>query len=141
MIGLVIVTHGALGQELLKTAEFIVGGLEGCLAVPIDGVRSPESLREAVGAAIRALDRGAGVLVLTDMFGGTPSNISLSFLEEGRVEVLSGVNLPMLLKAVQLRDRSVLSEAAQSVGGYGRKSINVAGELLGQGPLEPQRDL
>ena len=133
MIGLVIVTHGSLGQELLKTAEFIIGGLEGCLTVSIDSVRSPESLREAVGAAIEALDKGAGVLVLTDMFGGTPSNISLSFLAEGRVEVLSGVNLPMLLKAVQLRERSVLSEAAQIIGDYGRKSINVAGELLGQG--------
>jgi PTS system mannose-specific IIA component len=66
------------------------------------------------------------------MFGGTPSNISLSFLEDGQVEVLSGVNLPMLLKAVQLREKSVLSEFAQNIGEYGRKSINVAGELLGQ---------
>ena len=132
MIGLVIVTHGSLGQELLKTAEFIIGGLEGCLAVPIDGTRSPETLREAVGAAIRAMEKGAGVLVLTDMFGGTPSNISLSFLAEGRVEVLTGVNLPMLLKAVQIRDRTPLAEAAQSIGDSGRKSINVAGELLGQ---------
>jgi len=133
MIGLVLVTHGTLGHELLKTAEFIIGGLEGCLAVSIDSVRSPESLREAVGAAIAALDKGDGVLVLTDMFGGTPSNISLSFLETDRVEVLSGANLPMLLKAVQLRDRALLSEAAQAIGECGRKSINVAGELLGQG--------
>jgi len=137
MIGLVIVTHGSLGHEILKTAEFIIGGLEGCLTVSIDSVRSPESLREAVGVAIRTLDKGDGVLVLTDMFGGTPSNISLSFLEDGRVEVLSGVNLPMLLKAVQLRERSVLSEAAQAIGEYGRKSINVAGDLLGQ-RLGPQ---
>jgi len=86
MIGLLIVTHGSLGQEILKTAEFIIGVLEGCLTVSIDSARSPEFLRESVGTAIRALDKGAGVLVLTDMFGGTPSNISLSFLEEGRVE-------------------------------------------------------
>ena len=132
MIGLIIVTHGSLGQELLKTAEFIIGGLEGCLTVSIDSVSSPESQRESVSAAIRALDRGAGILILTDMFGGTPSNISLSFLAEGRVEILSGVNLPMLLKAVQLRDRVLLAEAAQTIGEYGRKSINVAGELLGQ---------
>ena len=132
MIGLLIVTHGSLGQEILKTAEFIIGVLEGCLTVSIDSARSPEFLRESVGTAIRALDKGAGVLVLTDMFGGTPSNISLSFLEEGRVEILSGVNLPMLLKAVQLREKSALSEAAQSVGEYGRKSINVAGDLLSQ---------
>ena len=131
MLGLVIVTHGSLGQELLKTAELIVGGLEGCLAVAIEGTRSPEALRESVGAAIKALDKGAGVLVLTDMFGGTSTNISLSFLEEGRVEVLTGVNLPMVLKAVQLRDRTPLAEAAQAVGDSGRKSINVTGELLG----------
>ena len=132
MIGLVIVTHGSLGQELLKTAEFIIGGLEGCLTVAIDGTRSPEDLREAVGAAIKTLDKGSGVLLLTDMFGGTPSNISLAFLEEGRVEVLTGVNLPMLLKAIQLRDKTPLAEAAQLVGDSGRKSINVAGELLGK---------
>lgn len=132
MIGLVIVTHGTLGQELLKTAEYIVGGLEGCLTVSIDVARSPEAMRDSIGGAIKALDRGLGVLVLTDMFGGTPSNLSLSFLEKDRVEVLSGVNLPMLLKAVQLRDKGTLAEAAQTVGDYGRKSINVAGELLGR---------
>ncbi|MDR3037829.1 MAG: hypothetical protein LBV21_00815 [Candidatus Adiutrix sp.] len=135
MIGLIIVTHGSLGQELLKTAEYIVGGLEGCLTVSIDGARSPESMREAIGFAIKTLDKGSGALILTDMFGGTPSNISLSFLAAGRVEVLTGVNLPMLLKAVQLRDKAPLAEVAQTVGAYGRKSINVAGELLaGAGP-------
>ncbi|UQZ88513.1 PTS fructose transporter subunit IIA [Deltaproteobacteria bacterium Smac51] len=133
MIGIVIVTHGLLGQEVLKTAEFIVGSLDGCVTVSIDGVRSPDSMRQSIGEAIKRVNRGSGVLVLTDMFGGTPSNISLSFLEEGRVEVLTGVNLPMLIKAVQLRDKSTLAEAAQSISEHARKSITVAGELLGSG--------
>ncbi len=131
MIGIVIVTHGLLGQEILKTAEFIVGGLDACATVSVDGSRGPDALRQAVDEAIRHVDRGVGVLVLTDMFGGTPSNISLAFLEEGRVEVLTGVNLPMLIKAVQLRDKSGLTATAQTIGDYARKSINVAGELLG----------
>lgn len=131
MIGIVIVSHGLLGQEILKTAEFIVGGLDGCATVSIDGSKGPEAIRKIIGEAIRSVDRGSGVLVLTDMFGGTPSNISLAFLEPGRVEVLTGVNLPMLIKAIQLRDKSGLAEAAQTIGEYSRKSITVAGELLG----------
>lgn len=131
MIGIVIVTHGLLGQEILKTAEFIVGGLDGCATVSIDGSKGPEALRQIIGEAIRNADRGSGVLVLTDMFGGTPSNISLAFLEPGRVEVLTGANLPMLIKAIQLREKPGLAEAAQTIGEYSRKSITVAGELLG----------
>ncbi len=131
MIGIVIVTHGLLGQEVLKTAEFIVGSLENCATVSIDGSRGPDSMRETIREAIEGVAKGHGVLVLTDMFGGTPSNISLSFLEPGRVEVLTGVNLPMLIKAVQVRDKMNLSDAAQTIGEYSRKSITVAGELLG----------
>lgn len=131
MIGIVIVTHGFLGPEILKTAEFIVGSLEGCATVSIDGSKSPEAVKKAISTAIGEVNRGQGVLVLTDMFGGTPSNISLAFLEEGKVEVLTGVNLPMLIKAVQIRDKSTLGEAAQIIGEYGRRSITVAGELLG----------
>lgn len=134
MIGIVIVTHGNLGREILKTAEFIVGSLENCQTVSIDGERGPDAIRQSVSQAIAAVNKGRGVLVLTDMFGGTPSNISLSFLETGKVEVLTGVNLPMLIKAVQLREKSELAEAAQVIGDYSRKSINVAGELLGGGP-------
>ncbi|MDR1043979.1 MAG: PTS sugar transporter subunit IIA [Candidatus Adiutrix sp.] len=138
MIGIVIVSHANLAQELLKTAEFIVGGLEACATVSVDSGRGPEAIREAVGEAIGGVERGQGVLILTDMFGGTPSNISLSFLEEGRVEVLSGVNLPMLIKAVQIRDKTSLAEAAQTIGEYARRSINAAGELLGGSP--PQKN-
>jgi len=131
MIGIVIVTHGLLAQEILKTAEFIIGSLEGCATVSIDGSKGPEATRQDISGAIESVSKGAGVLVLTDMFGGTPSNISLSFLEEGRVEVLTGVNLPMLIKAVQVRDKAALAEAAQTIGDYARKSITVAGEILG----------
>ena len=131
MLGIVIVTHGRLGQEMLKTAEFIVGSLEGCRTVSIEGDRGPDAMRQAIAEAIEAANKGGGVLVLTDMFGGTPSNISLSFLEEGRVEVLTGVNLPMLIKAVQLRENGSLAEVAQAIGEYSRKSITVAGEILG----------
>ena len=134
MIGIVIVTHANLGQEVLKTAEFIVGGLEACATVSVDSSRGPDAIREAIREAIGGVGRGQGVLLLTDMFGGTPSNISLSFLEEGQVEVLSGVNLPMLIKAVQIRDKMGLTEAAQTIGEYGRRSINVAGEILGGPP-------
>lgn len=131
MIGIVIVTHGLLGQEILRTAEFIVGGLDGCATVSIDGSKGPDAIRKLIGESINSVNRGAGVLILTDMFGGTPSNISLAFLEPEKVEVLTGVNLPMLIKAVQLRDKSALAEAAQIIGEYSRKSITVAGELLG----------
>ncbi len=131
MIGIVIVTHGLLGKEIQKSAEFIVGSLESCATVSVDNGRGPDAIRQAIEQAIKNVNRGAGVLVLTDMFGGTPSNISLSFLEEGRVEVLTGVNLPMLIKAVQLRGTAALAEAAQAIGEYGRKSITVAGEILG----------
>ena len=131
MIRIVIVTPGHLGQEVQKTAEFIVGSLEGCATVSIDGSKAPDAVKKMIGTAIGEVDKGRGVLLLTDMFGGTPSNISLAFLEEGKVEVLTGVNLPMLIKAVQIRDKSTLAEAAQVIGEYSRKSITVAGELLG----------
>ncbi len=136
MIGIVIVTHGQLGREMLKTAELIVGSLDTCRAVSLESDLGPDSMRQAVGQAIDAADQGRGVLVLTDMFGGTPSNISLSFLDKNRVEVLTGVNLPMLLKAVQLRREGLLAEVAEAVGDSGRKSITVAGELLAGSPAK-----
>ena len=130
MIGFVIVTHGRLGSELINTAELILGRLDHCVSVSIDAQSSPETIRAEIGKAIRNTDLGSGVLILTDMFGGTPSNFSLSFLEKGRVEVLTGVNLPMIIKLIQSRDKMVLSELAETIGAYGRKSINVAGEIL-----------
>jgi PTS system mannose-specific IIA component len=89
-------------------------------------------MRPAIKEAIAAVDEGDGVMVLTDMFGGTPSNLSLSFLSGGEVEVLTGVNLPMIIKLVQSREKMNLSDLAHSIGEYGRKSISVAGEVLGK---------
>ncbi|MEW5721596.1 MAG: PTS sugar transporter subunit IIA [Thermodesulfobacteriota bacterium] len=134
MIGFIIVTHGRLGAELIKTAEFILGRIDNAGAVSIDGLHSPESMRESIEKAIRAHDQGQGVIVLTDMFGGTPSNLSLSFLDKWNVEVLTGVNLPMVIKLVQVREKLPLLELAQAIGEYGRKSINVAGEILTKRP-------
>lgn len=132
MLGLVIATHGRLGAELVKTAEFILGGLDNCLSVSIDGNGSPEMMRKEIEAAIKTVNQGYGVLLLTDMFGGTPSNLSLSFLSVDEVEVLTGANLPMLIKAAQVREKMSLLEAAQAIGDYGRRSITVAGEILGR---------
>ena len=140
MIGVIIVTHGRLGEELHKTAKLIVGETEGsgererCRTVAVEMNLGPDALRELVGEAIKSQEGGQGVLVLTDMFGGTPSNISLSFLEEGRVEVLTGVSLPMLLRVFQLREKPsmTLAELASDVSEYSRKAVVIAGRLLGR---------
>lgn len=134
MIGFVVVTHGQLGAELINTAEFILGRIEHCQSVSIDGQKSPESMRREIEQAIKSTDQGNGVIVLTDMFGGTPSNLSLSFLASGQLEVLTGVNLPMIIKLVQCRDKKPLAELAETIGNHGRKAINVAGEMLNRRP-------
>ena len=98
MIGVLIITHGNLGNELIKASELIKGRLEGVLHVSVDQSKGVEEIKKEISTSIKKLDRGQGVLILTDLFGGTPSNISLSFLKEGKLEVVTGVNLPMLLK-------------------------------------------
>lgn len=131
MIGIVVVTHSRLGEALIDATEFIVGSRpEGVVAVSIDINQNVDKLRERVAAGIRKAGRDDGVLILTDMFGGTPSNISFSFLEAGRTEVLSGVNLPILVQAVTSRDKMGLSELAASLETFGRKSITLASGIL-----------
>lgn len=131
MIGIVIATHGQLGQALIDTAEFILGSRpDATTFVSINVDEDPEKLRNKIARGIKAVSRQEGVLVMTDMFGGTPSNISYSFLEDGRVEVISGVNLPMLLRAVNTRERSALRELAENLETFGRKSISLASGLL-----------
>jgi len=98
MIGALIITHGRLGNELIKSAELIKGPLENVLPICIDQAKDVEEAKREINGAIKKLDKGKGVLILTDLFGGTPSNISLSFIKEDKVEVLTGVNLPMVLK-------------------------------------------
>ena len=105
MVGIVIVTHLKLGEELLGVAELIVGKLKQFQAVSIDPTEGVEEITEKISTAIRSVDKGKGVLILTDMFGGTPSNISLSFLEEWKIEVITGVNLPMLLSSPHTREK------------------------------------
>ncbi|MGD8513475.1 MAG: PTS sugar transporter subunit IIA [Deltaproteobacteria bacterium] len=131
MIGIVIVTHSGLGDALIEAAECILETpLEATTAVSVDLRHSAEKLRKKIGDGMKAVDEGDGVIILTDMFGGTPSNLSLSFLEEGRIDVLTGVNLPVLIRAAKMRKASNLSELAQSVEAYGKKSISLASGVL-----------
>ncbi len=130
MVGLVVATHGQLAGELLRTAAGIVGPMDRCEAVSIDAASSMEEARKRLGDAIHRVDDGEGVLVLTDMFGGTPANLALTFLED-RIEVVTGVNLPMLLKLATGRaDRLALRPLAELITSYGQKNITLASELL-----------
>jgi PTS system mannose-specific IIA component len=130
MIGVLITTHGNLGSELIKAAELIRGSLKGVVHVSIDQTKGVEELQKEISAAINKLDRGQGVLILTDLFGGTPSNISLSFLKKGKVEVITGVNLPMLLKLPDIQAETSLKEFAGYIKDYGIKNISLASEIL-----------
>ena len=131
MVGVIVVTHGKMADEILKTAEFIVGKVEAAKGLCVDPHAGSEEVRQQIGNAIKAVDRGEGVLILTDMFGGTPSNISLSFLEKGKAEVLSGVNLPMILKlASPNRKLMKLADLAEAVLAAGINSINLASNIL-----------
>lgn len=131
MLGIVIVTHSQLGEALIDAAESILGSRPECvISVSIDLKENAEKLRKKITHGIKEVNRNKGVLILTDMFGGTPSNLSYSLLEEGRVEVLSGVNLPILIKAVNIRQKMNLSEIAETIEEYGKKSISLASEIL-----------
>jgi PTS system mannose-specific IIA component len=134
MVGIVIVGHCNLAQEFYKIAEMIVGSVKNIYPVDIDPHESPDDSIDKVSKAIKKVNEGDGVLVLTDMFGGTPSNLSLSFLEGGKVEVLTGVNLPMLIRLITLRDsdKKELMELARELKAYGKKNIFIASEILNQ---------
>ena len=130
MIGVVVVTHGQLAIELVKAAEMIVGALPRFVAVSIGWHDDVTTAREAIGQAIERVQGAEGVLVLTDMFGGTPSNLGLTFLETNRVEVITGVNLPMLIKLAGLQTSSDLLKVAREMCDNGRNAIWVASDLL-----------
>jgi len=131
MIGVLIITHGNLGHELIKAAEMIKGDTRGIASISLDASTAVEEIKKTITTAIKKADTGEGVLVMTDLFGGTPSNISLSFLREDKVEVVTGVNLPMLLKISDIReDKKKLAEFANLVKVYGRKNIYLASEIL-----------
>lgn len=131
MIGIVIATHSQLGDALIDAAEFIIGNRPATtVSVSINLNENVDKLRQKIVEGIKKVDQKEGVLILTDMFGGTPSNLSYSFLEEGRVEVISGVNLPMLIKAVEARKKAQLSELAVDLEAFGKKSISLASGIL-----------
>jgi PTS system mannose-specific IIA component len=130
MIGVLITTHGNLGSEFLKVAEMIRGPLKDVMHISVDQTKGVEDLKKDINAAIKKLDQGQGVLILTDLFGGTPSNLSLSLLKEGKVEVVTGVNLPMLLKLSDTREKMNLQDFANYIKEYGKKNIYLASEIL-----------
>jgi PTS system mannose-specific IIA component len=131
MVGVVVVTHCHLAEELISAAKLVVGeNLKQFQAVSVDPKEGSEEIREKIVSAIRKVDEGQGVLILTDMYGGTPSNISLSFLEEKKIEVITGVNLPMLLKLATYANDMNLEELASFITDYGQKNINLASDVL-----------
>jgi mannose PTS system EIIA component len=129
-VGVVVVTHGQLATELLNAAEMIVGELPQFTAVSIGWHDDVDVAHEAIARAIAKVDRGRGVLLLTDMFGGTPSNLGLTFLEAGRIEVITGVNLPMLIKLARTPEGRELRAVAKEMCDDGRAAIRIASELL-----------
>ena len=131
MIGIVIVTHSQLGEALIEAAAFILGCKpEATVAVSVDLNENAEKLRGQIEKAIKKVRQEKGVLILTDMFGGTPSNLSYSFLEDGKVEVISGVNLPILIKANSARQEKDLSALAVTLEAFGKRSISLASGIL-----------
>jgi|TARA_B100000161_G_scaffold59474_2_gene39406 PTS system mannose-specific IIA component len=129
-IGLVLVTHGQLAAALRAALEHVVGPLEGVATVCIDADDDMETRRRDILAGVRAVDAGQGVIVLTDMFGGTPSNLAISIMDKASVEVIAGVNLPMLVKLAGLRDSASLNDAAAAAEQAGRKYIRIASKLM-----------
>jgi PTS system mannose-specific IIA component len=130
MIGLVVVTHGRLAEEFIAAAEHVVGRLEAVRAVSIGPEDDMDMRRKEIIAAAKACDQGDGVVILTDMFGGTPSNLAISVMGGARIEVIAGVNLPMLIKLAEVRGKLPLAEAALAAQEAGRKYISVASALL-----------
>jgi len=129
-IGVVIVSHGRLGEEMLQAVRLIVPDPPPFLAVGIQPEQRVDEVRAAIAKALDEADTGDGVLVLTDMFGGTPSNVSLSFLGERHIEVVTGVNLPMLIKLATLRAEKPLEDLAAFIKQYGKRNISMASEIL-----------
>lgn len=132
MVGILIVTHRHLAEALLAAADLIAGHMERVVAVSLDPNAAPDDARQQIADGLAQLNGSDGILILTDMFGGTPSNLSLSFLKKGQIEVITGVNLPMLIKVNHLRQGSQnnLREMALILQKSGQQGITVASELL-----------
>ncbi|MBT3559111.1 MAG: PTS sugar transporter subunit IIA [Rhodospirillales bacterium] len=130
MIGLVLVTHGRLAEELIAALEHVVGPQESVVAVCIGPDDDMERRRTDILESIERANSGGGVILLTDMFGGTPSNLAISVMEQAQVEVIAGANLPMLIKLASVRATASLEDAAEQAADAGRKYINIASQLL-----------
>lgn len=130
MIGILIVTHKELAEALMSVWDLILGRSEGVQAVSLDPNDPPEVSRQKIQRGLTKINNGSGVIILTDMLGGTPSNLALPFLKGGTVEVITGVNLPMLMKIPQIRQKTDLREAAQALTQSGQKGITMASEVL-----------
>lgn len=140
MIGIAVVTHCQLGQALIEAAEFILGEKpENVVPVSVNIREDADSIRKTIAETLKKLDSGEGLLILTDMFGGSPSNLSYSFLEEGRIEVISGVNLPLLIRAISLRKRVPIHEIGIQLEAHGKRSITLASGLLKGTPRSAQK--
>lgn len=136
MIGLVLVTHGNLAGELVAALEHVVGAQELTATVCIGPEDDMEQRRTEILESVAHVDTGAGVVVLTDMFGGTPSNISLSFLDDFNIEVVTGFNLPMLIKLATMREEKSVGDLAHYICEYGRRNLSCASELVPHGAGE-----
>jgi len=130
MIGLLIITHSRLAKELLEAAVFIIGSVEAAGCISIETSKDSKKLRNIIKDKLKSLDQGKGVLILVDMFGGTPSNLALSFLQKDSAEVVTGVNLPMVLAIAHNRKEKSLAEVADIAKSAGKRSISLASELL-----------
>jgi PTS system mannose-specific IIA component len=131
MIGLVLVTHGQLAAEFVRAMEHVVGPQEAIESICIGPEDDMEARRADISRAIAAVDQGRGVILLTDLFGGTPSNLAISLMEPGRIEVIAGVNLPMLIRLEGARKMMKVQAAVAAAREAGRKYISVASEVLG----------
>jgi PTS system mannose-specific IIA component len=130
MVGLLIITHSHLAKELLEAARFIIGSVEAAECISIETAKDSKKLRNIIKSKIKSLDQGKGVLILVDMFGGTPSNLALSFLQKDSAEVVTGVNLPMVLAIAHNRKGKSLAQVADIAKSAGKRSISLASELL-----------
>lgn len=132
MIGMILVTHGQLAQEFVRAMEHVVGEQEAVATVCIGPNDDMEARRQEIADAIRGVDSGEGCVILTDLFGGTPSNLAISLMEAGKVEVIAGINLPMLIRLAGARKTMELTKAVAAARDAGQNYITIASELLGQ---------
>ena len=132
MIGLILVTHGRLADQFVEAMEHVVGPQDGIVTVCIGPNDDMEQRRADIAGAIATVDTGAGVIILTDLFGGTPSNLAISLLDAGHVEVIAGINLPMLIRLASVRKTMNVANAVEAAAAAGRKYISVASQILGE---------